>query len=95
MTSKYRYYVIVGNGFPRERPWALVRAWDGNIRGLVEEEFFSPRLVWERSDILQEISRASMNRDEVLIEEREVEHYVEQLTSRFKEHEPNRQGWVG
>ncbi|MFI9384639.1 hypothetical protein [Kutzneria sp. NPDC052558] len=75
----WRYYVIVSDTQPRDDPFALVRA-----RGRHEEEFFSPRLVWERNDILERISRGSMDRDEVPITEQEAEHYQELLTRRFR-----------
>ena len=76
----YRYYVIVSDTEPRDDPFALVRAW-----GRHNEEFFSPRLVWERNDILERISRGSMNRDEEPITEQEVKHYEELLTRRFSQ----------
>lgn len=83
MEREYRYYLIVSDLDPGENPYGLVRAW-GSDSGLPLEEFFSPRLVWEKSTILSRISHGSMNRDAERIEEREVELYVEVLTRRFK-----------
>jgi hypothetical protein len=90
MSSEYRYYVIVDKDFPRERPYALVRTSGTDTD---TEEYFSPRLVWERNDLLERATRGSIDGEEVAIAEAEVEHYVEQLTRRFKEHEPHRHGW--
>jgi hypothetical protein len=90
MMPEYRYYVIVGDNFPYERPFALVRAW--GRENLSEEEYFSRQLKWEWSDILARVRRGSMNRDEVRITEQEVEPYIEQFTQRFQENEQH--GWA-
>jgi len=83
MAREFRYYVIVSDVEPRDNPYALVRVW-GPDRGIPNEEFFSPRLVWERNSILNQIGHGSMDREPEQITEREVEHYVEVLTRRFK-----------
>ncbi len=93
MTPEYSYHVVVDENFPRERPSALVRTW-GPDTGAINEEYFSPRLAWEPSSLLEDISRGSLDYDHIRIAEHEVESYVAQLTHRYKEHERHQHGWV-
>jgi hypothetical protein len=87
--SEFSYYLIVSALHPKENPYALVRV-RGPLDAFPNEEFFSPRLVWERSTILNRIDHGSMDREPEKIPEPEVEHYVEVLTRRFK---AQRESW--
>jgi hypothetical protein len=80
--SDFSYYVILSALHPKENPYALVRV-RGPMSAFPDEEFFSPRLVWEPNNILSRIEHGSMDREPEKIAEREVEHYIEVLTRRF------------
>ena len=79
----YSYYVIVSDIQPKWDPYALVRV-RGPMSAFPDEEFFSPRLKWERTRILCRIEHCSMDREPERIDEWEVERYVDLLTRRFK-----------
>ena len=83
MAREYRYYVVVSTNFPREHPYTIVRAWGSEGRA-PDEEYFSPRQRWEPGDVLERISRGSMNRDAEEITEREAKQYEKSLKRRFK-----------
>ena len=80
--SDFSYYLIVSDVDPKENPYALVRV-PGPMSAFPDEEFFSPRLVWEPTTILSRIEHGSMDREPEKIAEQEVEHYMEVLTRRF------------
>ena len=80
---EFRYYVVVSDVDPKENPYALVRV-RGAMSAFPDEEFFSPRLVWEPTTILSRIEHGSMDREPEEVSEDEVEHYMEVLTRRFK-----------
>jgi hypothetical protein len=75
--------VIVSDLYPKDNPYALVRV-RGPLTSFPDEEFFSPRLVWERNNILSRIEHGSMDREPEEITEGEVEHFMEVLTRRFQ-----------
>ena len=89
--SEFSYYLIVSDVDPKENPYALVRV-RGPLDAYPDEEFFSPRLVWERSTIINRIDHGSMDRELMKIPVREVEHYMEVLTRRFNTQRAAREG---
>jgi hypothetical protein len=80
---EYRYFVVVAENYPRENPVGLVRAWGRDGR-LTFEESFVPQLVWERDNLLDRISRGSVDWDSEEVSEAEAMHVLEILTERFK-----------
>jgi hypothetical protein len=89
--SEFGYYVIVSALHPKENPYALVRV-RGPMSAFPDEEFFSPRLVWERNNILSRIEHGSMDREPEKIGKQEVEHYMEVLIRRFTAQREAREG---
>jgi hypothetical protein len=80
---EYRYFVIVDENYPRENPFELIRTWGGDD-GLTFEEKFAPQLAWKRSDLLDRISRTSVDWNSEEVPEAEAMRILEILTERYK-----------
>lgn len=82
--AEYHYYVVVTDRRPKDDPYALIRRWVP-AWGPGRDEEFSPKLAWEHSLVLDDISRDKLDGESERITEEDARRYVELLTRRYQE----------